>query len=44
MASFVLRRIDAALWQAFRDKALATNQTPKAVLLQLIADYVKGQK
>lgn len=35
---------DAALWQAFRDKALSTGQTPKQVLLQLIAEYVKGKE
>jgi hypothetical protein len=40
--SFILRKIDTALWQAFRDKAFASGSTPKAVLLQFIADYVKG--
>lgn len=44
MPTFILRQIDASLWQAFRDKALQTGQTPKAVILQLIQDYVKGQQ
>jgi hypothetical protein len=42
MASFVLRRIDDALWAAFRAKAAAEGLTTKTVLLRLIAAYVNA--
>lgn len=42
MPSFILRKLDPTLWRAFCSKALESGSTPKAVLLQFIADYVKG--
>jgi hypothetical protein len=42
MASFVLRRIDDALWARFRARAEAEGITTKDLLLRLIAAYVNA--
>lgn len=42
MASFVLRRIDDALWTRFLAKAATEGLRPKELLLRLIAAYVEG--
>jgi hypothetical protein len=43
MATFLLRRIDDALWQRFVAKAAAQGITPKALLLRIIKACVDGQ-
>lgn len=41
MATFMLRHVDPVLWAAFTSKVAQQGQTPKAVLLKLIADYAQ---
>jgi len=40
MASYVLRKIDDALWKQFLAKAAAEQVHPMALLVRLITDYV----
>jgi hypothetical protein len=41
MPSFMLRRVDEALWIQFRERVTADGYTPRWVLLELIGYYIR---
>jgi plasmid stability protein len=41
MANFILRKVDDALWQQFRERAQREGHSLRWVLVQLVEYYIK---
>lgn len=44
MASYILRKLDEALWRQVKSKAAAEGVTLRALFERWMLDYVKGTK